>query len=231
MSLVESDNFETDAEGHFVLFFVTPLPKVIDVDGALVRYADHYIPEDEALTIFKKLRTHEDMARHATGYTPKGTPYVSDRKSIQISDPGIRAYKFNGSTAIATESFDNFPIVKKLRSRIYQDTGIWSNFCLYTAYTPEAKLGWHSDSETDMLEGSTIVSLSFGDVRRFRVRQKSDHSKVHDFYLKSGSLLTMEGTCQKIMDHCVWDITLKEEQSIVHGLRINLTFRSMKPKR
>jgi alkylated DNA repair dioxygenase AlkB len=227
----EDEPFQVDEDGKYVLTFAVAFPKVIDSDGAIVRYAPHYIPPQKALEIFKRLKKYEGDADHAQGITPAGKPYIAERKTLQVSDVGVRAYKFNGATASETEPFSKYPEIQRLRTKVYEDTGDWCNFCLYNAYTPEAKLGWHSDSEKDMVEGSTIISLSFGDVRRFRIRRKDNHNIVKELYLESGSLLTMEGECQKIMDHSVWDMTKKElDTSVVHGLRINLTFRVMKPK-
>ena len=225
----DNDPYQIDEEGKYELHFVVPLPKVMDYKGGIVRYQPHYFSEKEALKIFETLRKYEGDAEHARGITPKGEPYVSERRTIQVSDPGVRAYRFNGSTALETEKFEKYPELARLRLIAYYMTGQWCNFALYNAYTPEAKLGWHSDSEKDMVAGSTIVSYSFGDVRRFRVRSKENHNIVHDFYLESGSALTMEGECQQVTDHAVWDITKKElATSVVHGLRINITLRLMR---
>lgn len=222
-------DYALDEDGYYKLVFVV-LPKiVINEDQAIVRYNPSYVPTKKALSLFNALQKYEGDAQNAQGRTPAGKPYVAERRTIQISDPGIRVYKFNGSTASVPENFETYPVIAKLREQLYQDTGVWTNFCLYNAYTPEAKLGWHSDNEKDVVADSVILSLSFGDVRRFRVRRIDDHKKVKDFYLKSGSLLTMEGKCQKVMQHSVWDLTKKElETDVVHGRRINLTFRVLK---
>lgn len=220
--------YRVDEDGKYVLVFPVPLPKIVESDGAIIRYSPHYIPSSRATRIFQALRMYEKDAENAQGIAPSGKPYISERRSIQISDPGVRAYNFNGVTATTTEPFNKYPEIDMLRTKIYEDIGVWCNFCLYNAYTPEAKLGWHGDSEKDMVEDSTVASLSFGDVRRFRIRRKDNHKIIKEIYLESGSLLTMEGKCQKIMDHSVWKMTQKE--LVVHGLRINLTFRIMKPK-
>lgn len=220
--------YELDEEGYYKIVVRSHLPVVVKEGGALIRYQPSYFTPKEALDLFHKLKKYEGDAENATGITPGGKPYIADRRTIQIADPGIRAYKFNGSTATKPEPFSNYPVIEELREKIYYDTGVMPNFCLYNAYISTAKLGWHSDSEKDMVPGSIISSLSFGDVRRFRVRRKSDHSIVKEFYLESGSYLSMEGDCQKTMDHCIWDLTQKELRNIDHNLRINLTFRILK---
>ena len=228
---MEKDAYELDTEGNYQLVFCIPLPKVIDYNGAIGRYDPNFFSQREAALLFKFLRTYEKNAENATGITPAGKPYIAERRTLQISDPNVRAYKFNGSTAVETEKFDKYPVIDQIRWKVYYATGVWPNFCLYNAYTSTAKLGWHSDKEKDMVEGSTVISVSFGDTRRFRVRLKSNHEIVKEFYLSSGSMLTMEGEFQKLMDHSVWEMTKKElENGVEHDLRINLTFRVMKLK-
>jgi len=38
-------------------------------------------------------------------------------------------------------------------------------------------VGWHSDSETDLLPGSSIASLSLGSTREFQLRHRKDAEK------------------------------------------------------
>jgi alkylated DNA repair dioxygenase AlkB len=217
----------TDEEGYIKVHFIEPLPRIINQDGAVVRYDAGWIDSDRASILLDELKTYEPHAENAEGWI-HGKYFVSERRTLQIADPGVRAYKFTGSTATEPEPFSNYPIISGLRDEIFTRLGVRCNFCLYNAYTPDAKLGWHSDSEEDMVPGSVIVSLSFGDVRRFRIRHKST-KKITDIYLNPGSILTMERKCQQVMDHCVWDINQKEMANIVHSLRINLTFRKMRP--
>src|SRR5665213_2933303 len=143
-------DYELDEDGHYKLSFVVLPPRVINENGAVVRYDPTYIPAKRALSLFRALEAYEGDAQNAQGRTPAGKPYVAERRTIQVADIGIRAYRFNGSTATVPEKFESYPVIAKLREDLYTSTGVWCNFCLYNAYTPEAKLGWHSDDEKDM---------------------------------------------------------------------------------
>ncbi len=157
-----------------------------------------------------------------------GKEWLSERKTIQIGDAGVRVYKYTGSSATKVISWDKYPAIKRLRDKIYADTGYYFNFCLYNSYTPDAKLGWHGDGQKDMVEGEPVASISVGDKRRFRFRHTDTHEIAWDDYLESGSLLIMEMDTQKLLEHALWDIIKADEQYVIEGFRVNLTFRVMK---
>lgn len=75
-----------------------------------------------------------------------------------------------------------------------------------------------------------IASISLGAFRRFRVRDKKKKNIIGDYYLESGSLLTMEKNTpsKKCSEHTIWPMTKKELKNLDHDLRINLTFRVMR---
>lgn len=220
-------SYKLDSEGYVVIEEITLPPPIIEKDGAIVRYSPDFFDAEQAENLFNAIKSYEVDSTVAQGYM-HGKYITTKRKTLQISDPGIRPYKFTFSTALETEPFTSYPVIDNLRDIIYDKLGVSTNFCLVNFYTPDAKLGWHSDSEKDMVEGSTIVSISLGDVRRFRLRHLKT-KETTDLYLQHGSLLTMEKKCQQVMEHCIWDINQKERDSIVHNLRINLTFRKMRP--
>ena len=80
-------------------------------------------------------------------------------------------------------------------------------------------VSWHSDDEEELGEFPIIGSLSFGGLRRFRLRNKQNKKLTHTYDLGNGSLLIMKGATQKLWEHEV-PKTIKK----VSG-RINLTFR------
>ncbi len=195
-----------------------------------IRYKKHFFSPNEAAKIYKQLKTYNQYGLNDGG-NMYGKIWKSDRKTIQVSDPGIPIYKYTGSSAKKTEPFTDFPVLERIRDILYDRTGYQFNFCLYNSYTPDAKLGWHSDSEKNMVKGSPIASLSFNFKRRFRVR-KLDNSIVFDDFLESGSLLIMEDACQELTEHCLWNLTKTELENIPEGvdtIRINLTYRIMVP--
>ena len=76
-----------------------------------------------------------------------------------------------------------------------------------------------SDDEEELGEFPIIGSLSFGDLRRFRLRNKQNKKLTHTYDLRNGSLLIMKGATQKL-----WEHEVPKTKKKVSG-RINLTFR------
>ncbi len=67
-----------------------------------------------------------------------------------------------------------------------------------------------------IIKGDTV---SFGQARRFDVRNKTDHTKKYSIELQNGSLLLMKGDMQHYWEHRI------AKSNKVLGGRINLTFR------
>ncbi|MEO8011625.1 MAG: alpha-ketoglutarate-dependent dioxygenase AlkB, partial [Dokdonella sp.] len=101
-----------------------------------------------------------------------------------------------------------------------QRLGIRFNGVLANRYRDgQDSMGWHSDDERELGEQPLIASLSFGAVRRFRLRHKNSGAKPIAIELESGSLLVMAGATQQNYRH---DLP-KTARAV--GERINLTFR------
>ena len=81
--------------------------------------------------------------------------------------------------------------------------------------------GWHSDDEKELGRNPVIASISFGSLRKFKLRHKTmigDTTKL-DLELEHGSLLIMSGETQHFWKHCI-----PKTKSMIKP-RINLTFR------
>lgn len=103
-----------------------------------------------------------------------------------------------------------------------------SNYCLIQNYpNKKSGIGWHADSESDLVENSPIYSMSFGATRNFQLCRKEEvNSKekpsLVDVVLPPGTLLIMAGATQKYYKHRVPPGRVDQD-----GQRINLTFRSI----
>jgi len=86
-------------------------------------------------------------------------------------------------------------------------------------------IGAHSDAERDILPDSSILSISFGQERTFRVRKK-DASKtiVTDILMPDRSFVVMGGAMQSGYTHEVPKVNGQKGQRMKR--RINVTFRS-----
>ena len=80
----------------------------------------------------------------------------------------------------------------------------------------------HADDENDLEPGSDIASISLGDTRTFRIRDKKNKKIVLDVDLKHGDLFIMGGDFQKEFTHEV------PKRLRSHKRRINLTLRQFK---
>ena len=83
----------------------------------------------------------------------------------------------------------------------------------------EDHISWHSDNESELGENPIIASISLGETRKFRVRNKKDKKLIFSFELENGSLLLMKGKTQTYWEHEI----SKNKKSVSE--RINLTFR------
>ena len=82
----------------------------------------------------------------------------------------------------------------------------------------EDYIGKHSDDEKG-ISNSGVVSISYGSVRKFRIREKTTGKIVLDVPTNSGEMLIMGGDFQKEFTH-----EIPIEKKIKHP-RISFTFR------
>lgn len=100
------------------------------------------------------------------------------------------------------------------------------NMCLVNWYRDGTNyISYHSDDETrivtDKMGNTTILSISFGQQRRFLLRNKL-LKDTKEFKLLDNNVLIMGGTTQKTHNHSV------PKEMKVQDKRINLTFRIFK---
>jgi len=108
----------------------------------------------------------------------------------------------------------------KLKKLVEPVAGISFNSVLLNYYRDgQDSVTWHSDNETVMGSHPVIASLSFGQVRSFDIRFKTNHQEKYSIRLGHGSLLIMKGDLQQKWDHRI----AKSKQFMKP--RINLTFR------
>jgi alkylated DNA repair dioxygenase AlkB len=107
-----------------------------------------------------------------------------------------------------------------IKNKVEPLAGIQFNSVLLNYYRDgNDSVTWHSDRESLLGKHPVIVSVSFGQVRSFDIRRKSDHSEKYSVRLEHGSFLLMKGDLQEHWEHRV----AKSSKSI--KARVNLTFR------
>lgn len=85
-------------------------------------------------------------------------------------------------------------------------------------------IGPHKDSDRQLLEGSTIMSISLGGTRTFRIRDQTTKNIVADLELVDGTYVVMGGNMQKHFTHEIVRVSGKRGASVPS--RINITFRT-----
>lgn len=114
------------------------------------------------------------------------------------------------------------PTLLKLKKLVKFYTEIDFDFVLINYYRDgNDKVGWHADDET-MMDCSNIASISLGEERTFKFRDKQSKKTVWKKQLENGSLVWMKENCQRDLEHEV------PKTSKTCGPRMNLTFRKFK---
>jgi alkylated DNA repair dioxygenase AlkB len=113
-------------------------------------------------------------------------------------------------------------VLISIKEQVEAKTNVKYNACLLNLYFDgNDGMGWHSDDEKEILENSSIASISFGANRKFSFKHKESKQTI-SLILENGSLLEMKGETQKYWLHAL------PKTKKTKNIRINLTFRQMK---
>lgn len=149
----------------------------------------------------------------------KGKSYPISRKIVAYGDPDL-SYTFSGLT-LTSQPWS--PLLLEIKQLVENMLGVHLNFVLINRYeNGNACIGQHKDDESDLDENSAICSLSFGETRTMVFKRSGYPDKR--FQLKTNSLLVMNPPTNQFWTH---GIPKQKKQS---GVRINLTFRTMKTR-
>ena len=147
-----------------------------------------------------------------------GRKIITQRKTAWFGDKAF-VYTYSHSTKTAQLWT---PKLKQLKQLVEEKSGAKFNACLLNLYHDGSEgMGWHSDDEDSIVPDSAIASLSLGATRPFDFRHKNSKEKRR-VVLEGGSLLVMQGECQRFWQHSL------PKAMKVRGPRINLTFRLMR---
>jgi len=144
---------------------------------------------------------------------------LTPRLTIWIGDPGTN-YSFSG------EKHDPLPWTNDLlmiKNKIEPFAGTKFNSVLLNYYRDgNDSVAWHSDNEKELGYHPVVASVSFGQVRSFDIRHKTDHTRKYSIRLENGSYLLMQGELQDKWEHRIAKSTKPMKE------RVNLTFRVIK---
>ena len=146
-----------------------------------------------------------------------GKKIMTKRKVAWYADAGIN-YTYAG---VKKSGLEWTSALFGIKQKVEAMTGAKYNACLLNLYHEgEEGMGWHQDNEKEIVEASSIASLSFGAVRKFAFKHAKTNERV-DIELENGSLLDMKGAIQHHWYHSL------PKSMRIKQLRINLTFRLM----
>lgn len=107
-----------------------------------------------------------------------------------------------------------------IKSRVEPLAGVTFNSVLLNYYRDgNDSVAWHSDKENVLGKRPVIASVTFGQVRSFDIRRKTDHKEIYSVRLEHGSFLLMKAGLQEAFEHRIAKSTRPMKP------RINLTFR------
>lgn len=146
----------------------------------------------------------------------------SPRKMLWIADDPNWTYVFSKNHMFGLEA-EEFPIfIRCIQWGVQQVTGQKFNACLINMYeSGDDMIDWYSDDDAWLGDNFIVPSISFGDIRRFQLRSKSDHKKKYVIRTENGSMIVMRDTIQQYWQHNI------PKESKLKSVRFNLTFRNI----
>jgi len=145
-----------------------------------------------------------------------GKPAKQPRNVGFFSDFSI-GYKYSTTLMPSKPLTDGLKEMLEGVNRMYPDAN-FNGILINTYLDGTDNIGRHSDNEKD-LSPVGVVAISYGAVRKFRIRDKSGKI-VMDIPTTSGSIMWMQGDFQKEFTH---EIPVEKK---VRESRTSFTFRS-----
>ncbi|TCV95737.1 DNA-N1-methyladenine dioxygenase [Luteibacter rhizovicinus] len=186
----------------------------VDLPGADVTMCPEWLGVAEA----------DSLLRHLSGELPWEVHRIR-MFGRMVDSPRLSAW-IGDADAVYTYSRTRFvphpwmPVLASLRDRASEACGVSFNSVLANLYRDGGdSMGWHADDEPELGPRPTIASVSLGETRTFRFRDRETGGRTVAVDLTHGSLLRMAGDTQALYRH---DLPKRVR---VHGPRINLTFR------
>jgi alkylated DNA repair dioxygenase AlkB len=110
-----------------------------------------------------------------------------------------------------------------IKEKLERLAGVTFNSVLLNYYRDgNDSVAWHSDKENVLGKRPVIASVTFGQVRSFDIRRKTEYKEIYSVRLEHGSFLLMKAGLQEAFKHRV----AKSMGPMIP--RINLTFRVVK---
>ena len=197
------------------LFPKETILNILPSDG-VVLYSPSFIEEKECKNYIEKLFKTIEWENEVINLY--GKEIIINRKIAFYADDNI-SYTYSKNEKIGKKWNE---VLISLKKKVEDKTKTNFNACLINLYHDgNDGMGWHSDNEKEIIQNSSIVSVSFGADRKFSFKNIKTKQTI-SLILANGSLLEMKEDTQKN-----WLHSLPKTKKI-KNIRINLTFRQMK---
>lgn len=177
----------------------------------------HPVPEEWLVQLADVVEEIQSLLDYHPPVMIYGKQCHQQRSVSFFSDQSI-GYRYSGQLARSK------PLTPSLRSLLeHVNTYFHASFngILVNKYeNGEEYISKHSDDEHALDRQAGVVCLSFGAVRKFRIRRKSDASLVVDIPTESSRMIQMAGEFQKEFTH---EIPVEKR---VNDPRYSFTFRA-----
>lgn len=188
------------------------LKKDFDLPNLGLKLYEGFIPKSEADHLY-------ELLLHATPWREYQMPMYDKMVTAPRMVAWYGAAEESGERALAWT-----PELLEIKRRVELETGLELNAVLLNLYrNGNDSVSWHSDKEHLIGQNPNIASVTFGQTRLFRLRNKVDKTiPVLEVPLHHGTLLLMHGTTNTYWEHHI----PKSAKEMLP--RINLTFRQVK---
>lgn len=186
----------------------------IPIKDGILRFYPFLFSPKESEVFFTQLKENVKWKQEEIRIHGKIIPIP--RLTAWFGDAG-KTYMYSG---ITVEPEPWTPTLLEIKRKIEEVSNVTFNSVLLNYYRNERdSVSWHSDDESELNKNPIIGSVSFGDVRTFQLKHKTDKTLKLNKDLPDGSYLEMSGSTQHHWLHQIPKRTRKI------GPRINLTFR------
>jgi alkylated DNA repair dioxygenase AlkB len=149
-------------------------------DNGIIDYFHQFLLKEEADELWEACKVGGNAALNwDQGVVTVGQRQVSEpRLTTFLGETDGLSYTYNAKANISVKWP---PIVEVVKKRIEVASGQTYNVVLMNWYQDGSHhVGWHADSEDDLVKPSVIASLSLGATRPFQLRHKEDSKKGTD---------------------------------------------------
>lgn len=137
----------------------------------------------------------------------------------------LRDYAFTGMNHKAEKTVPAcvVPIFKWANETDYSKPKEFNQLLINWYENGNEYIGAHSDDESQLEPDGEIMSISLGQTRTFRIRDKSTKAKVKDLELRHGDVVVMKKGMQKRYTHEIVKVGGKKGSGM--ACRVNITLR------